>query len=248
METRTAGPQRGRTAGKVGPPAGHSGQDQKQIGAGQRPFSHSNGNVPRQPSKLAMPVRSRSPAPRESLAQQGFSCAHGRRMFVKRGLCVPSGDVRTTAPRPDQPDKLAMPVRSRPPAPPKPLHRKGFGRQRRNGLLKCGPRVPWGPDVPHRHKGPQGGQLARASDLGWGRHLPRRAAACPRERNHQVGSASDRESCWTSDPVSARYATIPTMRPPTPKTTSPSPSPSPLTRRGLANPSAMDAPNGRVIT
>ena len=38
---------RGRTAGKMGPNTDHSGQDQKQRGAGQQPFSRSNANVSR---------------------------------------------------------------------------------------------------------------------------------------------------------------------------------------------------------
>ena len=54
-----------------------------------------------------MPVRSRSPAPAETLAAQGFSCAHGRPMVVKCGSCVPSCDVCTARPRRDQPGKLA---------------------------------------------------------------------------------------------------------------------------------------------
>src|SRR5450631_614893 len=47
----------------MGTSTDHSGQDQKHTCAGQQLFSRSNGNMSREPSKLDMPVRSRSPAP-----------------------------------------------------------------------------------------------------------------------------------------------------------------------------------------
>jgi len=70
------------------------------------------------------------PLHRKTLTQQGFSRAHGLRVLLKRRSCVPSGAVRTTpVPRRhdrDHPGKLAMPVRSRAPAPPKTLTQQGF--------------------------------------------------------------------------------------------------------------------------
>jgi hypothetical protein len=76
------------------------------------------GKVYRQPSKLAMPVRSRSPAPPKTLAAQGFSRATTRCNSRKRRACVPSGAVRTTPPPRDQPGKLARERDRRPCTPP----------------------------------------------------------------------------------------------------------------------------------
>jgi hypothetical protein len=98
-----------------------------------------------QPSKLAMPVRSRSPAPPKTLTRQGFSRAHGLRVLLKHRSCVPSGAVVPRRHDRDHPGKLAMPVRSGAPAPPKTLAQQGFSRA--NGLrmlLKRRPCVPSG--------------------------------------------------------------------------------------------------------
>ena len=74
------------------------------------------------------------PLHRKTLTQQGFSRVRGVRVLLKRRSCVPSGAVCTTpVPRRhdrDHPGKLAMPVRSRAPAPPKTLAQQGFSRGR----------------------------------------------------------------------------------------------------------------------
>ena len=105
------------------------------------------------------------PFHRKTLTQQGFPRAHGRPVLLKRRSCVPSAAVCTTlVPRRrdrDHPGKLAMPVRSRAPAPPKTRAQQGFHATTASACFRNVDHVSRaGPYAPHRYGRDQPGKLA----------------------------------------------------------------------------------------